>query len=38
MYSIKFLFSVISFITLFAALAGCVILLVLRSSGRSPAR
>jgi hypothetical protein len=38
MYSIKFFFSFVSFITLFAALAGCAILLVLRSSGRSPAR
>jgi hypothetical protein len=37
MYSIKFFFSVVSFITLFAALAGCAILLLLRSSCRSPA-
>jgi hypothetical protein len=37
MYSIKFFFSVVSFITLFAALAGCAILLMLRYSGRSPA-
>ena len=37
MYTVKFLFSAISFITLFAALAGCAILLVLRFSGRSPA-
>jgi hypothetical protein len=37
MYSIKFFFSVVSFITLFAALAGCAILLLLRYSGRSPA-
>ncbi len=37
MYSIKFFFSAVSFITLFAALAGCAILFLLRRAGRSPA-
>jgi hypothetical protein len=37
MYSIKFLFSVLSFITLFAALAGCAVMILLRRPLRSPA-
>jgi uncharacterized membrane protein YeiB len=37
MYAIKFAFSVISFLTLFAALGGCGILYLVRRSGRSPA-
>jgi hypothetical protein len=35
MYSIKFLFSAISFITLFIALAGCTLMVLLRRSRRS---
>jgi hypothetical protein len=37
MYSIKFFFSAVSFITLFAALAGCAVLFLVRRTGRSPA-
>ena len=37
MYSVKFFFSFVSFITLITALAGCAILFLLRSTGRSPA-
>ena len=37
MYSIKFLFSAISFITLFAALAGCAVMILIRRPFRSPA-
>jgi hypothetical protein len=37
MYSIKFFFSFVSFITLFTALAGCAVLLLIRYSGRSAA-
>jgi hypothetical protein len=37
MYSIKFLFSAVSFITLFAAVAGCAALFLVRRIGRSPA-
>jgi hypothetical protein len=36
MYSIKFFFSAVSFLTLFAALAGCIILVLLRRPLRSP--
>ncbi len=37
MYSIKFLFSALSFITLFAALAGCAVMILIRHPFRSPA-
>lgn len=37
MYAVKFLFSAISFITLFAALAGCAVMFLVRRTGRSPA-
>lgn len=37
MYAVKFLFSAISFITLFAALGGCAVMFFLRHNGRSPA-
>jgi hypothetical protein len=37
MYSIKFFFSFVSFITLFTALAGCAVVLLIRYSGRSAA-
>ncbi len=37
MYAVKFLFSAISFITLFAALAGCAVIVVVHRTGRSPA-
>jgi hypothetical protein len=37
MYGVKFLFSAVSFITFFAALAGCVVLILIRRPGRSPA-
>lgn len=37
MYSVKFLFSAVSFITLFAAVAGCVVMILLRRPRRSPA-
>lgn len=37
MYAVKFLFSVASFITLFAALAGCAVMFLVRRTGRSPA-
>jgi hypothetical protein len=37
MYSIKFLFSAIGFITLFAALAGCAVMILIRRPFRSPA-
>jgi hypothetical protein len=36
MYSLKFLFSAISFITLFGALAGCAVMFLLRRTRRSP--
>lgn len=36
MYGIKFAFSAISFITLFAALAGCAVMFLVRRTGRSP--
>lgn len=37
MYGIKFFFSAVSFIALFAALAGCAALFLVRRTGRSPA-
>jgi hypothetical protein len=37
MYSVKFFFSFVSFITLFTSLAGCAVLLLIRYSGRSAA-
>lgn len=37
MYAVKFIFSTISFITLFAALAGCAVIVVVHRTGRSPA-
>ena len=37
MYAVKFVFSVVSFLTLFAALAGCALMYLLRRSGGSPA-
>lgn len=37
MYVIKFAFSAVSFITLFAALAGCAVMFLLRQTGRSAA-
>ena len=37
MYVIKFAFSAVSYLTLFAALAGCAAMFLLRRTGRSPA-
>jgi len=37
MYVIKFAFSAVSYLTLFAALAGCTAIFLLRRNGRSPA-
>jgi len=37
MYVIKFAFSAVSFLTLFAALGGCAVMFLIRRSGRSPA-